>query len=87
MSVTSLRLKPELEKSLEQIASKKQRSKNWLINEALKEYIEKQTLDAKRWEETVTALQSLKEGKKINEADIDSWLQSWGNNNEFPPPK
>ncbi len=87
MSVTSLRLKPELEKSLEQIASKKQRSKNWLINEALKEYIEKQTLDAKRWEETVTALQSLKEGKKINEADIDSWLQSWGNNNELPPPK
>ena len=39
MSVTTVRLSPEIEQDLETTASKMQRSKSWVISEALREYI------------------------------------------------
>ena len=37
MAVTSIRLQPEVESSLEDMAGKLDRSKNWLINQAIRE--------------------------------------------------
>jgi len=58
------------------------RSKNWLINQAIREYIEKDQIESKRWEETLLALESVKNGKGIPEEKVDIWLQSWGTKNE-----
>ncbi len=82
MAITSVRLQSDIEPKLEKLATKLHRSKNWLINQAIREYIEKDQIESKRWEETLLALESVKNGKGIPEEKVDIWLQSWGTKNE-----
>jgi predicted transcriptional regulator len=87
MGVTSIRLNAEVEAPLEKLAQKLDRSKNYLINQAIKEYVSRQAMDDARWEDTLKALASIKEGKTIDESEVVSWLKSWGTEDEtFAPP-
>ena len=87
MGITSVRLTDEVDKPLEALAKKLDRSKNYLINQAIKEFLVKQSLDKARWEDTLQALSSIKEGKTIDEADVNAWLNSWGSGSRIPPPE
>ena len=87
MSVTSVRLQPEIENPLEKLATKLDRSKNYLINQAIKEFIARNSLDEARWNETLDALDSVKSNKLIEEKSVREWLESWGTDNEINPPK
>ncbi len=87
MAITSIRLQSDIEPNLEKLASKLHRSKNWLINQAIREYIENEQIESKRWEETLLALESVKNGKGIPEEKVDIWLQSWGTKNEEQAPE
>ena len=86
MGVTSIRLNADVEAPLENLAQKLDRSKNYLINQAIKEYVARQAMDDARWEDTLKALASIKEGKTIDEAEVVSWLKSWGTDNESSAP-
>jgi predicted transcriptional regulator len=86
MGVTSVRLQPDIEAPLEELAAKLDRSKNYLINQAIKEFIARQTLDEARWEDTLQALSSIKEGSSIPESEVNTWLGSWGTDEELTPP-
>lgn len=87
MGVTSVRLKPEIESPLEDLSKKLDRSKNYLINLAIKEFIARQTLESKRWRETLQAISSLEAGKYVEEKEVSRWLDSWGTENELEPPR
>lgn len=87
MSVTTVRLKPEVEESLNAVAGKLQRSKSWVINQALSEFVERQMLEQSRWQETLKAMESVAQGNVVSGEAVQAWLQSWGNPNELPPPK
>lgn len=87
MSATTVRLQPEIEKNLEAMAGKLHRTKSWLINQALKEYIERQELEQARWQETMKAMESVAQGKIVSAEAVHTWLQTWGSANELPPPK
>ena len=87
MSVTSIRLQPEIENPLEKLATKLDRSKNYLINQAIKEFLARKSLDESRWKETLVALDSVKSNTLIEEEDVSDWLESWGTENELKPPK
>ena len=87
MGVTSIRLQPEIEKPLESLAKKLDRSKNYLINLAIKEFIERKSIDEKRWSETIEAIASVKAGKVVAEENVNKWLESWGSESEIKPPK
>jgi predicted transcriptional regulator len=87
MSVTTVRLQPEIEESLETIAGKMQRTKSWLINQALKEYIQRQEQEQVRWQETLNAMESVAQGKVVSGETVHTWLRSWGSSKELPPPK
>lgn len=87
MSVTSIRLQPEIEKPLEKLAIKLDRSKNYLINQAIKEFLARKALDESRWGETLEALDSIKSNELIEEESVSKWLESWGTDNELNPPK
>lgn len=86
MGVTSIRLNADVEAPLENLAQKLDRSKNYLINQAIKEYLVRQAMDDARWEDTLRALASIKEGKTIDEAEVVSWLKSWGAESESSAP-
>ena len=86
MGVTSIRLQSEIERPLESLAIKLDRSKNYLINQAIKEFIARQEIAGQRWAETLEAIDSVKAGKGISEAEVNEWLESWGGTNELRPP-
>jgi len=87
MSITSVRLQSDLENQLDFLAQNFHRSKNWLINQAIREYIEKNQQETKRWEETLMALESVKKGQGYHEDDVNGWLESWGTSTELKTPK
>ncbi len=87
MGVTSVRLQPEIESPLEKLATRLDRSKNYLINQAIKEFLARQSLNEKKWNETLEALESVKSNRVIEEQDINKWLDSWGKDNEQKPPE
>jgi len=86
MGVTSIRLNPENEAPLEDLAQKLDRSKNYIINQAIKEFIARQTMEDSRWSDTLKALSSLKAGKAVDEQLVSEWLKSWGSSDEKEPP-
>lgn len=87
MSVTTVRLQAEVEQHLEQIASRLNRSKGWVINQALSEYIAKQQLEQERWEQTLQAMESAAQGKVVDASEVHGWLKSWGTENEQDAPR
>ncbi len=87
MSVTTVRLQAEVEQHLEQIASRLNRSKGWVINQALSEYIAKQQLEQERREQTLQAMESAAQGKVVDASEVHGWLKSWGTENEQDAPR
>lgn len=87
MSVTTVRLQPEVESGLEAMANKLHRSKNWLVNQAIREFVARQEQEQSRWSETLTAMDSVAQGKIVSGQAVHAWLESWGSSNELPPPK
>jgi predicted transcriptional regulator len=87
MAVTSLRIPPELMNSLDSTAQELQRSKSWVINQALREYLGRKQTEKQRWVETLEALDSVKLGQLVDGDTVDTWLESWGTDNELEPPK
>jgi predicted transcriptional regulator len=86
MSVTNIELYDELEQPLAQLAEKLNQSKGWIINEAVKEFLENRSLEEQRWQETLPALASVKNGNSIPRDKIESWLASWGTPQEQSAP-
>ncbi|PCJ39541.1 MAG: transcriptional regulator [SAR86 cluster bacterium] len=86
MAVTSIRLNSDIEKPLEALAKKLDRSKNYVINQAIKDFVSRNEMEEARWADTLQALDSVKAGKTIDEAEVTSWLESWGTEDEKSPP-
>jgi predicted transcriptional regulator len=86
MGVTSVRLSTDVEAPLEQLAQKLDRSKNYLINQAIKEFVARQSMEDSRWDDTLEALKSVRSGKVVDEDSVTQWLESWGSKNEKMPP-
>jgi predicted transcriptional regulator len=86
MGVTTVRLQAEVEQHLETIANKLHRSKGWVINQALSEYIERQQREQERWKQTLEAMESAAQGKLVDASEVHSWLNSWGTENEQEAP-
>jgi len=87
MSVTTVRLQPEVEEGLEAVADKLHRTKSWVINQALREFLERQELEQERWQQTLQAMESVAKGKVVSGEAVHAWLNSWGGSKELPPPK
>ncbi len=87
MSVTPIVLLPEIEQELEVIVASLKCSKSWLINQAIKEYIERQARGNARWQETQRAIDSVAKGRVVSSEAVHTWLDSWGKENEQSPPQ
>ncbi|MEX0962668.1 MAG: ribbon-helix-helix protein, CopG family [Pseudohongiellaceae bacterium] len=87
MSITSIRLTEDVDKPLEFLAKKLDRSKNYIINQAIKEFLARQSLEDSQWQDTIAALESITAGKDVDEADVNAWLNSWGTGARTAPPK
>ncbi|MYL23505.1 ribbon-helix-helix protein, CopG family [Halomonas alkaliantarctica] len=87
MGVTTVRLQADVEQHLEAIAGRLHRSKGWVINQALSEYIKKQEREQARWQQTLVAMESAAQGKVVDASKVHDWLNSWGTDNEQDTPR
>ena len=87
MAMTSLRIPDDLMERLQKTAEQRRRSKSWLINDAVREYLEREEIRARRLAETRQALSEVKEGQLIEGDEVLDWLDSWGTEDEKAPPK
>lgn len=87
MAVTTVRFQADVEQQLEAIANRLQRSKGWVINQALSEYIDKQQREQERWQQTLDAMASAAQGKVVDASEVHRWLNSWGTENEQDAPR
>lgn len=87
MSVQSVRLNPKVEEGLETAARKLKRSKGWIINQALAEFLERYNREQRRWHETLAAMESVAQGKIVSADKVHDWLGSWGSPEELSPPQ
>ena len=85
--MTSVRMADELMEKLESTADKLQRSKSWLINDAVREYLAKEEVKAQRLLETQEALQDMQAGRMVDGVAVMDWLASWGSEDELQTPK
>lgn len=87
MTVTTVRLQPDVESGLEAMSGKLQRSKNWLVNQAIREFVARQEQAQSRWNKTLAAMESVAQGSTVPGDAVHAWLASWGSADEILPPK
>lgn len=86
MSVTSVRLSPQNEEIVTQVATKLRRSKSWVINEAIGVLHQQQLQAEERWQDTLEALQHAQAGETYSGEAVHAWLSSWGTADERKAP-
>ncbi len=80
----TFRLKPEIVERLDLLADRTKRSKTFLVEEALEEYLAR---EAWQVEEIAEAVAEADAGGPFIEHDkVEAWLKSWGTDDEAPPP-
>lgn len=86
MATTSVRLDDELQAKLEALADKLERSKGWIINTALLQYIEREERRQRMLEETEEAIADIEAGRIVSGEDVMQWLETWGTDTEKQSP-
>jgi len=88
MPVTSVRLDDDLHQRLERLAKREQRTRGWLINDALRDYLEQEELRSERYRQSLEALEEIEAGAPTADGDaVREWIASWGTEAEKPTPR
>jgi len=79
----AFRVPPYLVHELDKIGKAVHRSRAWLGEEALRQYVE-----VRRWQlgEIKAGLADIEAGRVVPHDKVKTWLSSWGNRNEKPAP-
>ncbi|MEA5551378.1 CopG family ribbon-helix-helix protein [Anabaena cylindrica UHCC 0172] len=86
MSTTSFRLDDDLQEKLDTAATRLQRSKGWIINDALRRYIEQEERKQQMLEETQEAIADIEAGRVVSGEEVMKWLETWGTAAETKAP-
>lgn len=87
MSMTSVRMPDDLMERLGQTAERLRRSKGWIINDAVREYLEREERKADMLAQTREALADVEGGRLVDGQAVMDWLESWGKSSEKDAPE
>ena len=87
MGMTSVRVPDDMLSRLESTAARLRRTKGWIINDALREYLEREERRIQRIEETRQALDEVDAGDLVEGDEVLAWLDSWGAPDEHKAPR
>jgi predicted transcriptional regulator len=82
----TVRLDPEIVKRLDMMSTAMERDRSWLMSHAIERYVEDEAWQVKEMREAVQKVQEGR-GRFVPHEDIAAWLDSWGTDNELPPPQ
>jgi RHH-type transcriptional regulator, rel operon repressor / antitoxin RelB len=84
-TMISARVDERINDDLEKLASSFNRSKAFLITEALEDYIDRQAWIVQKAERAFA--EADESGEWISHEAVEKWVLSWGTENELPRPK
>lgn len=87
MPMTSVRMSDQLMDKLETIAEKLDRSKGWIIKDAVNQYVERIDRKEKMLAETRQALSEIESGNVVDGGEVIAWIESWGSEKEKNAPQ
>lgn len=87
MPMTSVRMSDQLMDKLEAIAKKLDRSKGWIIKDAVSQYVDRLDRKEKMLVETRQALSEIESGDVIDGDEVMAWIESWGSDDEKSAPQ
>jgi len=68
----------ELIKEIDSVSQRLDRSRAWVVKEAVREYLERRAEDQKRWNETLEAIEAVDRGEVVSADEVLGWVDSWG---------
>ncbi len=80
----TFRLNPEIVERLDLLAASTNRSKTFLVEEALTDYLEREAWQIAEIAEAVAEADA--GGPFVEHETVDAWLRTWGKDDEKPPP-
>lgn len=83
-STITVRLDDEVKRRLEALADSTKRSRSFIAAEAIAAYVE---LNAWQVAAIEAGLAAAERGELIPQEEIAEWVESWGDDDELPPPE
>lgn len=84
---TSIKLDDELKSRVQHLAENRQRSAHWLMLEAIEQYVEREERREAFKQNTLKAWEDYQAtGQHATADEVESWLASWGSDDEAPAP-
>jgi predicted transcriptional regulator len=80
----SVRLAPELNKQVADIAAALDRPKSWVIEQAIKDFVAVQAWHLEAIDEGIRDADA---GRVVAHDDVAAWVRSWGKPDELPMPE
>jgi predicted transcriptional regulator len=63
---------------IDSIAVELERPRDWVIQDALREYVSRHRLEVQRWRETQEAIDAAERGEVVPAEEVFAWLDTWG---------
>jgi predicted transcriptional regulator len=88
LTTTSLKLDAEVKARMQQLAATRRRSLNWLMGEAIREYVEREEKREQRRQDALAAWAEYQEtGRHVSAEEADRWLARLEAGDTAPPPE
>jgi predicted transcriptional regulator len=68
----------ELIEEIDAVSQRLDRSRAWVVKEAVREYLERSAEDQKRWDETLEAIEAADRGEVVAADAVLGWVDTWG---------
>jgi predicted transcriptional regulator len=87
LSATPLKLEPELKDRIRKLAESKRRSANFLMREAISEYVEREEARDRAHRDALAAWAAYQaDGQHVTAEEADTWLEKLAAGEDAEPP-
>ena len=84
---TFLKIDDTLKSRVNRLASQRRRSPDWIMLEAIREYVGREEAQDQMTRGAVAAWEAYqKDGLHLTLDEVSAWLDTWGTEDEGPPP-
>lgn len=85
---TTIKIDDDLKVRLGRLAESRNRSKHWLMCQAIEQYVTHEEQRESFKQEAFAAWRDYQEtGHHVTRQELDTWLRTWGSGNETPSPQ
>lgn len=68
----------ELIKEIDSVSRHLDRSRAWIVKEAVREFLDRRAEEQKRWNETLEAIEAADRGEVVSADEVLDWVDNWG---------